>query len=60
MSRRASFKQADVTRALRAATAAGLKVSGYRISSITGDIEVQLGNDNAPAANSFDRLMGVG
>lgn len=59
MARAAAFKQADLTRALRAATAAGLKPSGYRINPVTGEIEVQLGNDNAATAgNSFDRLMG--
>jgi hypothetical protein len=31
VSRAARFKQADATRALRAAVAAGLKPSGYRI-----------------------------
>jgi hypothetical protein len=58
MSRRTIFKQADVTRALRGTTAAGLKPSGFRIDPVTGKIEVQIGNDNAPAGNSFDRLIG--
>ena len=57
MSRRAAFKQADLTRALRAAKAAGLKPSGYRINPVTGEIEVQLGNDNPASGNSFDALM---
>ncbi len=60
MSRRATFKQADLTRALRAATAAGLKVSGYRIDPRTGAIDVQLGGGDAPVGNTFDRLMGAG
>lgn len=57
MSRRTNFKQSDITRALRGAVAAGLKPSGYRVNT-DGEIEVQLGNDNAVASNSFDRLMG--
>jgi hypothetical protein len=41
MSRRiASFRQHDLTRALRAARAAGLEVSGYEIDLPTGKIIV--------------------
>jgi hypothetical protein len=41
MSRRvAPFRQHEVTRALRAAIAAGLKVSGYEIDPATGRIIV--------------------
>ncbi|MXP28102.1 hypothetical protein GRI58_04605 [Porphyrobacter algicida] len=58
MSARASFKQADVSRALKAAQAAGLTPSGYRIDPATGAIEVQLGGTVNSASNSFDRLMG--
>lgn len=60
MSRRATFKQADLTRALRAATAAGLKPSGYRINPMTGEIEVQLGANDSGPSNSFDAIMGRG
>lgn len=41
------FKQSDVTRALRAATAAGLKPSGYKIDSL-GAIIVMFSDDLAP------------
>ena len=60
MSRRATFKQADLTRALRAATAAGMKPSGYRINPVTGEIEVQLGANGASLSNSFDAIKGRG
>lgn len=58
MARRASFKQADLTRALRAATAAGMKPSGYRINPVTGEIEVQLGANDTVMSNSFDAIRG--
>jgi hypothetical protein len=54
LARRASFKQADLTRALRAAVAAGLKPSGYKINPIDGSIEVQVGGAAARTGNSFD------
>ncbi|MBK6708485.1 MAG: hypothetical protein IPG54_13875 [Sphingomonadales bacterium] len=49
-SRRSNFKQADATRALRAAQKAGLKPSGYRIDP-SGAIIVML-NDSAPASHA--------
>ena len=55
--RRASFKQADAARALRAAVAAGLRPNGYTIGA-DGSITVSLGETDAAAKNSFDRLMG--
>lgn len=58
MSRRAPFKQADVTRALRGSVAAGHMPSAIRINSETGEIVVQFGNDNPASTNSFDQLMG--
>lgn len=59
MQRRSSFKQADATRALRAAVAAGLRPSGYRVDP-TGAIEVLFGRvDGAPTSNSFDEIQGT-
>lgn len=57
MSRAGRFKQADATRALRAAVAAGLKPSGYKITP-SGEIVVMLGDDTAGPRNSFDDLIG--
>ena len=57
MSRAARFKQADVTRALRGANAAGMKPSGYKITP-SGEIVVMLGDDTSEPRNSFDTLMG--
>ena len=36
-----TFRQQDVTKALKAAAAAGLHVSGYKIDLQTGKIEVE-------------------
>jgi hypothetical protein len=55
--RRASFKQADAARALRAAVAAGLRPNGYTIG-IDGSITVSLGDTDAVSGNSFDQIMG--
>jgi hypothetical protein len=56
--RRATFKQADLTRALRGARAAGMEPRGCRINPQTGEIEVQFGSATSVTDNSFDRLIG--
>lgn len=56
--RRSIFKQADATKALRAAVRAGFKPSGYEIAP-DGTLRVLLGSGAPPsAANSFDEAMG--
>lgn len=56
--RRASFKQSDATRALKAAVAAGLKPTGFRLNP-TGAIEVLFGTDRDALGNSFDEIQGT-
>lgn len=58
MSRRSAFKQADATRALRAAVAAGLKPTGYRLDP-TGAIEVMFGDGQTKTSNTFDDIQGL-
>lgn len=50
-------KQADATRALRAAVAAGLNPSGYRIDP-NGAIHVEFGKEAANTRNGFDEALG--
>lgn len=54
--RRATFRQADATRALRAAVSAGLHPRGYTIG-VDGSITVKLGEDEVSYDNSFDQIM---
>ncbi|MFY7819753.1 hypothetical protein [Novosphingobium sp. B1] len=58
MTNSARFKQADVTRALKAATAAGLKPCGCKIDP-TGAIIVMIGNGTGKqdSANPWDEEL---
>jgi hypothetical protein len=60
----ATFKQRDVTRALKAIAAAGQRVSSIKINLKTGDIEVVTGNavaqdptPPAPEGNEWDTVL---
>jgi len=61
MSRRqAAFRQSDVTKAVKAVIASGLRVAGVKVSA-QGDIEVVTGDErmqNSPTqgGNEWDRL----
>ena len=55
--RRASFRQSDAARALRAAVAAGLRPNAYTITT-DGSITVSLGDGENAKGNSFDQLLG--
>ncbi len=59
MARRpAMFRQQDVSRALRAARAAGLEVTGYEIEPTTGKIVVSTSTEATPKAeNDFDKWV---
>lgn len=57
MNRPATFKQVDVTRAVKGAVAAGLAVGGFKIDPRTGEIVVWVdGTSNAPLANEWDEV----
>jgi hypothetical protein len=52
-----TFRQADITRALRAARAAGLEVSGYEIDPVTGKITITTASagDEKKPADEFEK-----
>lgn len=57
MSRRAAFKQSDVTRALRAAVAAGLKPCGFTVAP-DGSFKVDCSEAaGSGPRNPLDRLL---
>lgn len=53
----ARIKQSDITRALRAAQAAGLKIAGYQIDAATGRISVTIWEDGTAKEPVFPRTM---
>jgi hypothetical protein len=49
------FRQHDLTRALRAARAAGLEVSGYEIDPVSGKITINTGSAAAAQEDAFKK-----
>ena len=57
MSRAATVRQAEVTRALKAAVAAGMRPTGYTVDP-DGTIHVSFDQRQLGTGNSFDEIMG--
>jgi hypothetical protein len=55
---RRPFKQHDVTRALRAATAAGLNVTAVEIDPATGKITIKTGELETAERSALDGWLG--
>lgn len=55
--RRSAFRQQEATKALKAASRAGLTPSGYEIAP-DGTIRVMFGSGAIERRNSFDELRG--
>jgi hypothetical protein len=53
--RRPRFRQQELTRALRAARAAGLEVSGYEIDPDSGKITINTGTAVAAREDPFEK-----
>jgi hypothetical protein len=52
-----AFRQQDLTKALKAATAAGLCVTGFKLDVHTGKIEVETGKQPAQDSTPLDNWM---
>jgi hypothetical protein len=53
----ATFRQRDVTKALKAAVAAGLRVTGFKVDVHSGKIEVETDKPEAQASGALDTWM---
>lgn len=55
----ASFRQSDLTRALRGAIRAGMEPCGCRIHPGTGEIELSFDHKSLTTRNGFDSILGL-
>jgi hypothetical protein len=51
------YKRSETTRLLRAATDAGLTVSGIEVDPVTGALRVLVGKRGEPSCNSWDEVL---